>query len=336
MFLNIKQAEQEFQNLLYRVEPKSVAEFLSWINESFVVSDGKHHQSSGNIEFDERSESTSECDILLRKIAMDIKNELPTTAILPSETMCWPQSGLDSDCNRDTTVHVDAFLYDDDDVDELVDQGKLSREYCAQCGCREIMPLTFISHSLSIDQLRYAFTVLVPLSKDMKGTLIVDVGSRLGSVLYAVYSYSSGLVNAIGIEMNEDFCKLQKKVIEINGMEANVKVINDDVRKQAEVISVADIVVLHNVFSFFLSLTDQTECWEFLRKFIRPGTAIISNPSIEAVTDHLILSFRISDWLEKIETSHLAARHAGTNQDLFNDCVKLTLYKVKHQDAKLQ
>lgn len=52
-------------------------------------------------------------------------------------------------------MHIGAcrcFLYDDDDVDELVDQGTLSREYCAQCGCREIMPLTFISHSLSIDQ----------------------------------------------------------------------------------------------------------------------------------------------------------------------------------------
>lgn len=41
MFLNIEQAEKEFQSLLYRVEPKSVAEFLSWINESFVVSGDK-------------------------------------------------------------------------------------------------------------------------------------------------------------------------------------------------------------------------------------------------------------------------------------------------------
>ncbi|KAK6112489.1 hypothetical protein QQG55_47900 [Brugia pahangi] len=334
MFLNIEQAEEEFQNLLYRVEPKSVAEFLSWINESFVVSDGKHVRKlldSGNIEFDGRSEPTSECDVLLRKIAVDIRSELPTTALLPSETVCWPQSGLDSDCSRDITVHVDAFLYDDDDVDELVDQGALSREYCAKCGCREIMPLTFISHSLSIDQLRFAFTVLVPLSEHMKGTLIVDVGSRLGAVLYAVYSYS-GLVNAIGIEMNEDFCKLQKRVIEINGMEANIKVINDDVRKQAEVVSTADVIVLHNVFSFFLPLADQTECWEFLRKSTRPGTAVISNPAIEAITEHLILSFSISDWLEKIETGYLVAQYAGVNQDLFNDCVKLTLYKVKYRD----
>ncbi|KAM3728476.1 putative cation-transporting ATPase 13A5 [Dirofilaria immitis] len=42
------------------------------------------------------------------------------------------------------------------------------------------------------------------------------------------------------------------------------------------------------------------------------------------------LKFRLEN---EIETSHLAARHAGINQDLFNDCVKLTLYKVKHQDA---
>ncbi|VIO88805.1 Uncharacterized protein BM_BM1950 [Brugia malayi] len=166
----------------------------------------------------------------------------------------------------------------------------------------------------------------------MKGTLIVDVGSRLGAVLYAVYSYSSGLVNAIGIEMNEDFCKLQKRVIENNGMEANVKVINDDVRKQAKVVSAADVIVLHNVFSFFLPLADQTECWEFLRKSTRPGTAVISNPAIEAITEHLILSFSISDWLEKIETGYLVAQYAGVNQDLFNDCVKLTLYKVKHRD----
>ncbi|VDK76201.1 unnamed protein product [Litomosoides sigmodontis] len=333
MCLSIKQAEEEFQNLLYRVEPKSVAEFLSWINESFVVSDGRCHPDSENIEFDGRSEPTSECDVLLRKIAMDIRNELPTTAMLPSETLCWPQTGLDSDCTSDTTVHVDAFLYDDNDVDELVDQGLLTREYCTQCGCKKTMPLKFISHSLSIDQLRYAFTVLVPLNKDMKGTLIVDVGSRLGVVLYAVYSYSGGLVNAIGIEMNKDFCELQKKVIKINGMDSKIKVINDDVRRQAEIVGAADVIVLHNVFSFFLPLADQTECWEFLRKSIQPGAAIISNPAIEAVTKHLTLSFLISDWLEKIETDHLAALYAGTNQDLFYDCNKLTLYKVKRQDA---
>lgn len=38
-------------------------------------------------------------------------------------------------------------------------------------------------------QLRYMFTALVPLSEAMSGRLIVDVGSRLGAVLYASYLY---------------------------------------------------------------------------------------------------------------------------------------------------
>uniref|UniRef100_A0A1I8ER06 Uncharacterized protein n=1 Tax=Wuchereria bancrofti TaxID=6293 RepID=A0A1I8ER06_WUCBA len=121
------------------------------------------------------------------------------------------------------------FLYDDDDVDELVDQGALSREYCAKCVIQKFFSNVYI---------------------------------RLKTY---IYTFSSGMVNAIGIEMNEDFCKLQKRVIEINGMKANIK----------------------------------TVFWEFLCKSIRPGTAIISNLATEAVTDHLIFSFSISDWLEK-------------------------------------
>uniref|UniRef100_A0AAF5Q7P1 Uncharacterized protein n=1 Tax=Wuchereria bancrofti TaxID=6293 RepID=A0AAF5Q7P1_WUCBA len=136
-------------------------------------------------------------------------------------------------------------------ISDWLEKGALSREYCAKCGCKEIMPLTFISHSLSIDQVPH--------------TPHTYLGTCIGHI--------SGMVNAIGIEMNEDFCKLQKRVIEINGMKANIK----------------------------------TVFWEFLCKSIRPGTAIISNLATEAVTDHLIFSFSISDWLEKIETGHLAA-----------------------------
>ncbi|VDN06329.1 unnamed protein product [Thelazia callipaeda] len=322
MYVSLDQAQKEFQNLIYRVEPKKVAEFLDWVSQSFVVSNSSYE--SGSTEFDD-SGPLSDSDTLMRQIAMDIRNELPVTAELPSEALFLQQAGYDSD----TTVHVDAFLYDDEDVDVLVDDGTLSRDYCAQCGSRKILPLTFISHSLSIDQLRYAFTILVPLNKEMKDILVVDVGSRLGAVLYAVYSYGKGLVNAIGIEMNKQFCDLQQKMIEMNGMSNNIKVIHDDVRQQKQVVSSADVVVLNNVFSFFLSTSDQVDCWEFLRKTIRPGAAIISCPDIVTVTNKLVLSFHISDWVEKIETGHLAARYAGVNADLFEDCEKLMLYRVK-------
>lgn len=53
---------------------------------------------------------------------------------------------------------MDSFLYEEDDVDDLVDEGRLCRNYCAKCGSREIKPLTFISHSLSVDQVGLMFS----------------------------------------------------------------------------------------------------------------------------------------------------------------------------------
>lgn len=46
-------------------------------------------------------------------------------------------------------VHVDCFLYDEDDIEDLVEQGKLTRTYCLDCGSKNTKPLTFISHSLA-------------------------------------------------------------------------------------------------------------------------------------------------------------------------------------------
>ncbi len=47
-----------------------------------------------------------------------------------------------SDCDPKTTIHVDAFLYDDDLVDNLCDEGKLPRNYCTECGSRNTKPLS--------------------------------------------------------------------------------------------------------------------------------------------------------------------------------------------------
>jgi hypothetical protein len=46
------------------------------------------------------------------------------------------------DCDPSTTIHVDAFLYDDDLVDELCDQEKLPRNYCVSCGSKNTKPLS--------------------------------------------------------------------------------------------------------------------------------------------------------------------------------------------------
>ena len=47
-----------------------------------------------------------------------------------------------ADCTSMTTLHVDAFLYDDEAIDDLVEEGKLSRHYCKKCGSHQVAALS--------------------------------------------------------------------------------------------------------------------------------------------------------------------------------------------------
>lgn len=47
-----------------------------------------------------------------------------------------------ADCLEDITVNVDDFLYNDEDVEELVEDGKLKRNYCKDCSSKNIEPLS--------------------------------------------------------------------------------------------------------------------------------------------------------------------------------------------------
>ncbi|KAJ4919357.1 hypothetical protein JOQ06_000772, partial [Pogonophryne albipinna] len=82
------------------------------------------------------------------------------------------------------TVHVDSFLYDEEEVDSLCDEGSLSRSYCLSCGSTRTAPL----------ELHFLFESVLP---DLSGRVLVDVGSRLGAVLYGV---------SMGSEVREPCC----------------------------------------------------------------------------------------------------------------------------------
>ena len=50
-----------------------------------------------------------------------------------------------ADCVAASTVHVDSFLYSDDAIDALCDDGLMSRNYCRQCGSQQVAPLSTFS-----------------------------------------------------------------------------------------------------------------------------------------------------------------------------------------------
>ena len=127
-------------------------------------------------------------------------------------------------------------------------EGLLARSYCLDCGSRKIEDLTYITHSCSKERLQFIFGDLLP---SLEGKTVVDVGSRLGAVLYGAYYYSDAS-KIVGIEINKDFCKLQEDTVAKFGLKKRIKIVLGNMCAQTELLASADVIVLNNVFSWFM------------------------------------------------------------------------------------
>ena len=153
-----------------------------------------------------------------------IKTQVPFDGLSPAENMIFPGgdghlAGLD----HYNTQFVDSFLYDEDDVDCLVEDGSLSRYYSTDersFGSRQVKPLTFLSHSFSTQDL--AFIYGDEVLGDLTGQTVLDVGSRLGAVLYHGY-YHSKASQLVGVEMNPFFDQMQRKIVADFGLGDRIK-----------------------------------------------------------------------------------------------------------------
>jgi len=309
--MKLNEAQSQFAELLKSVDTDCCAEFLSWIDDSFSVGDRKPEDES------------SDADVALFQIIESLKDAVPTGAILPSERTVWPEYGTDSDCNPNTTVHVDSFLFNEDDIDKLCDEGKLSRNYCRACGSQTVAPLTFISHSASFAQLKFIFSTVLP---PLENRIVLDIGSRLGGVLYCAYFFNSPS-KIIGVEINEDLCKIQLDIVNKFNLSERVEVICDDICNRGDVVHSADVIVLNNVFQFFLPPQQQVVVWQFLKKNIKSGTALVTMPSLNTLTEHLKLGFNMEDWVDQVPITHLVDKFKQ-NEEEHEELSRICLYKV--------
>lgn len=64
-----------------------------------------------------------------------------------------------------------------------------------------------------------------------------------------------------------------------------ISVIHEDIRNMSALLqNQADLIVLNNVFEFFMDKKDMEGIWNFLRQSItRPGVMILSSPSLKKV-----------------------------------------------------
>ncbi|GET87962.1 hypothetical protein, conserved [Leishmania tarentolae] len=176
-----------------------------------------------------------------------------TTGTAPKKRARSPNGETPSSSLMSNTIHsyaaaistpvyaVDAFLYSEDDIEKLVEEKQLTREYCCRCGSTDLGLVEFITHSFSQDQLVYLSCFLLPHLLDVVVTsdeassplTITDVGSRLGIVLWAcAFALQRGLlapertsaadasagdaapeVQLVGIELDEALVKISENVV---------------------------------------------------------------------------------------------------------------------------
>ncbi len=186
-----------------------------------------------------------------------------------------------ADVQAESVVQVDAFVFDDAALDDLVEAGAVSRAVCRDCGSRRVRELPVISHSLSIPQLRYIFEALLGPAR-VNGKIVLDVGSRLGAALFGGYFFSKAS-KLVGVELQTHYCRLTQEMARRFSLGERITIVEGDIRLHASQFAGAGVVIFNNVFEFFADRPLQRELWCFVLGQCRknPGLFIVSNPSLQ-------------------------------------------------------
>ncbi|XP_011861851.1 PREDICTED: uncharacterized protein LOC105558657 isoform X2 [Vollenhovia emeryi] len=289
MPISLNEAKQSFVELMLSLNRFDQQKFLA-----FIIEEWKQDDAGGNKKIME------EPIFILNSIVSDIKQKVPFNAILTSENITAPLTGENSDCDPNITLHMDEFLYSDEDIDELVDNNQLQRYYCTDCGSRSIKPLILLSHSMSHEGLVFIFKVLLP---SLKNKTVLDIGSRLGPVLYGAYVYTDA-GKIIGVEMNEEFCNLQNEIIYKYKMNDRISILHKRIEEVPETIKESDVIVINNSFEFYLPRNVQIDVWKFLKAAIKPGTLLITRPSVDETFKTLSIDISVDKWLKPFKKPH--------------------------------
>lgn len=316
--MEIETAKKSFKELFQSVKESDQENFLSWVEKQYGIKRASccpPVQNGGPVSNEEKK-LERKADILLSCIKETLKEKVPFNGVMNSEDVKFPVVGTDVNLNDKNCVHVDAFLYDEEDVDMLVDSGQLHNNYCKDCNSSNVEPMTFISHSASKDRLRYIFKKCLPSLKDK---VVLDVGSRLGVVLYAAHIYTEAK-KIIGIEINHELCVLQQSVVEKYKLGDRIEVKEGDVMDMSNDLVQSDVIVLMNVFEWFLKLEDQRKVWNYLHKNIKKGTIIVAAPPIEVSLELVDSKINFNRWLKET--------HFGKVCKEFCEETEFKIYKV--------
>ncbi|KNC54998.1 uncharacterized protein AMSG_10246 [Thecamonas trahens ATCC 50062] len=227
--------------------------------------------------------------------------------LAPGETVLHQSMGLFGECDAGNSVHIDALLFPDP-ADALAVAAYY--EYvCAHCRRADgVRAVHIISHSLSPAEITSIVAWLdgqwAALGLPDSGAHLVDVGSRFGAVvLGAVRGLSHRGIEGIGVEANAYFAGLAGRTAARYGLADAARFVEARAESEAGLaeLSSASIAVFNNVFQFFVPRDDQPEVWETVSSALKPGTLVLSHPSLELVLGELGWSpERLAEWVRPV------------------------------------
>uniref|UniRef100_A0A0N5BI03 Arsenite methyltransferase n=1 Tax=Strongyloides papillosus TaxID=174720 RepID=A0A0N5BI03_STREA len=329
--MTLNQVKSDFLNLLNKLDSNEKELFSEWVL-SVLKKDVKYVSESL-----EPTNEISDEDIL-DSIASRLRDMVPVDATLTSENVIFQETGPDSDCKPNTTIHVDAFLYDDEFMEYMIEEGTIQPHYCVDCLSSNIQRKNFISHSLSTLQQRYIFNFLLPQFTSFENKIILDLGSRMGAVMYGANIYSGGKSKVIGIEMNKDWCKIQREIISSekdllkknNDGIVDIEVVEGNILDYANILNSADIITMNNVFSFFNDKKEQKKLWKFVFQNLKSGALLVHNPKLDdEYFDHLNMDFNIYDVIEPLSFKSVLKKFSAGDKNIKADCNEIRIYKIK-------
>lgn len=302
-------------------------------------------------------------DEIIERILESIKSYLGAEnylALAPGENITIPDWSPEfSDYSEKNTFHVDNFLYDDEDVDALVNEGLIPRSLCLDCGSARSKPTNFISHSASLHQLRWLMEIGIVSELSSNNSCLLDVGSRTGSVLWTSYLYSKA-EHIIGVEISDYFCNLQRNILQSQRLNSErISILNCDITSPAglnilngtSTFPKPNVVVLNNVFEFFVGEENDSgsskgktkavsssgservrEIWHTLKQAILPGTVIVSIPSLEEQFDNSRVDIDLSSWvsIQEMDDRKLSGfkENYSLSEDMVDDIRNISIYRV--------
>lgn len=283
--MDLNGAKGSFLNLLGSLASAEEKEaFLSWIKVDILP------------QLSARVEDLSDSRKLLASVADFCRGLFDNLeAVVASEDIKVPENSSEGFTELNA-MHLDAFLYDDVAVQQLAKEGKLPQAVCLKCGSRETNEIQLITHSCSRERLEFIFRALLP---DLKGMRLLDVGSRIGAVLFGAHVLSNAAA-IVGLELNGDLCRMAQKTVDAFRFDDRVRVVHGELTTRPDLTHDADVVILNNVFDWFAPVPVQVIMWQFLYKTVKSGALIVSIPSLEESLSRIDSGIDISKWVRSV------------------------------------